>query len=434
MSKKDAVPLHIEWTPGWVRAVNIATGDRAEAVTLKKLGAITSGHKEAIIGIGRKIVFLKAVRLPKALPDDLRRIIGVQLGQYFPLAADQLSFDFIQTPNQTQDGFLTIVGAFKAEDLRLLQSELKEVGITPRRILPIALAASVAAAKSGNVDALVIELDRGDIALDVVQGSFLRFSRLTPVGSDIDIESQRTLAAAGAGDIPIVRIGEDSGSLTAGDSTLTLLHEAPPFNFELSESRVLHVKQRIAMRTRIAVMITLFAIAVSGTVILQQQQDQAKFDAARAQGQKSLSGLQSRETDESAVTEQLKSLQTDLSRAFKPGQQLSDISAFVSDSLPSGAWLTGLTVERAHQVEVRGTAMTSGEVASFVDTLGSSPRFANVKLIFANSALIGTAQVIQFNVTADCVGNLPMPAPEKDTGNVRTASSSSPDESTEGGG
>jgi len=88
----------------------------------------------------------------------------------------------------------------------------------------------------------------------------------------------------------------------------------------------------------------------------------------------------------------------------------------------------------AHQVEVRGTAMTSGEVASFVDTLGSSPRFANVKLIFANSALIGTAQVIQFNVTADCVGNLPMPAPEKDTGNVRTASSSSPDESTEGGG
>jgi len=428
MSKKDAVPLHIEWTPGWVRAVNIATGDHAEAVTLKKLGQITIGQKEAIVGVGRKIVFLKAVRLPKALPDDLRRIIAVQLGQFFPLAADQLSFDFIQTSNQNQDGFLTIIGAIRADDLRLLQSELKEVGLTARRVLPISLAASVIAAKSGNVDALIIEEDRGDIALDVVVGSFLRFSRLTPAGSDLEIESKRTLAAANAGELPVVRAGNSSGS------TLHLLHEAPTFDFELAESRVLHEKQRIGARTRVAALLTLIALGLVAYLLLQRQQEITQVQSAESAQIKSEARLKTMESDRSTTASHLDLLQTDLHRAFTPAQQLSDVSAYVSDSLPSGSWLTGLTVERAKQLQVRGTAMSADQVATFVDTLGSSPRFANVKLIFANSALIGTNQVIQFNVSADCVGNLSMPAPAKDTGNVQTASSSSPDENTEGGG
>jgi len=428
MSKKDAVPLHIEWTPGWVRAVNIATGDRADAVTLKKLGQITVGQKEALIGIGRKIVFVKAVRLPKALPDDLRRIIGIQLGQYFPLAADQLSFDFIQTNNQTQDGFLTIVGAIRADDLRLLHSELKEVGLTARRVLPIALVSSVVAAKSNNVDALIIEVDRGDIALDVVLGSFLRVSRLTPAGSDLGIESKRTLAAAGAGDIPAIHAGN------AGDGTLHLLHEAPPFDFELAESRIIHVKQRIAARTRLAVLIAVIALGIAGFALNQSQQEHSLAQAAVAARTKTLTVLNSKESDQMTAAEQLKDLQSDLGQAFEPGQHLSDISAFVSDSLPSGAWLTGLTVERAKQVQVRGTAMSASQVATFVDTLGSSPRFADVKLIFANSALIGTTQVIQFNVSADCVGNLPMPTAAKDKAYEQTASSSSADDNTEAGG
>jgi len=433
MTKKDAVPLHIEWTPGWVRAVNIATGDRAEAVTLKKLGQITVGQKEALVGIGRKIVFLKAVRLPKALPDDLRRIIGVQLGQFFPLSSDQLSFDFIQTSNQNQDGFLTIVAAIRADDLRLLFSELKEVGLTARRVLPIALASSVIAAKSGNTDALIIEVDRGDIALDVVQGGVLRFSRLTPAGSDLATESKRTLAAANAGDIKSVRIGEAGEGLTAADTTLTLLHEAPAFDFELAEIRVLHAKQRVAARTRFALLVTIVALAFVAFFAAQRQQEMTEVAKAVRQSKADLAHWESIASDQSTTTTQLTTLQSDIVRAFKPGQHLSDIAAYVSDSLPGDAWLTGLSIERAKELQVRGTAMSAGQVASFVDALGSSPRFANVKLIFANSALVGTTPVIEFNVTADCVGNLSMPTVSKDNGNDQSSSSSS-SENTEGGG
>ena len=144
---------------------------------------------------------------------------------------------------------------------------------------------------------------------------------------------------------------------------------------------------------------------------------------------------QAKESDASSTESQLSELQSDLGHAFDPGQQLSDISAYTSDCLPPGAWLTGLTVERAKQLQVRGTATSSDKVAAFVDRLGSSKRFANVKLVFANSALVGTTPVIQFNVTADPVGNLPMPTPSKDDGRVETASSSSgSDANTEGGG
>ena len=104
-------------------------------------------------------------------------------------------------------------------------------------------------------------------------------------------------------------------------------------------------------------------------------------------------------------------VQNTLRRAFQPAQPLSDISAVVDDSLPPGAWLTGLTVERGKPLDLRGTAKTAGDVTRLVNALSASPRFRDVRLVFANSALIGKVPVIQFNVSAVCVGNLPMPAP-----------------------
>jgi hypothetical protein len=371
---------------------------------------------------------LKAIRLPKALPEDLRRIIGVQLGQLFPLAADQLSFDFIQTSNQDQEGFLTLVGAIRAEDLRLLYSELKEVGLTARRVLPIAMASPVIAAKAGQIDALVIEQDHGDTALDVVQGSFLRFSRVTPVGSEVAVEIKRTLAAAGAGDIPVLRSEATPG-------TLGLLHEAPGFDFELSESRLLHAKQRTATRTKIAIASFMVAIALTGFLWFQQHQALSAVQKTKSIAQVKLTVLQSEETELSSSASQLGTVRDDLNHSFVPGQHLADICAYVSDSLPAGAWLTGLTAERGKAIQVRGTAMSAGQVTSFVDRLGSSTRFANVKLLFANSALIGTTPVIEFNVSADCVGNLSLPTPSKNSDTTEQASSASqPDVDTGTGG
>jgi hypothetical protein len=48
-----------------------------------------------------------------------------------------------------------------------------------------------------------------------------------------------------------------------------------------------------------------------------------------------------------------------------------------------------------------------------VEKLGANGRFRDVKLVFANAADIGTTPIVQFNLTADAVGNLPMPVPPK---------------------
>jgi len=118
---------------------------------------------------------------------------------------------------------------------------------------------------------------------------------------------------------------------------------------------------------------------------------------------------------ESGKASKLTATNAALTTAFQPAQPLSDIAGVITDSLPSGAWLTGLTVERGKPVDIRGASKTSDDVGRFVDALSGNPRFRDVKLVFANSAMIGKAPVIQFNVTATGVGNLPMPSDQKKT-------------------
>jgi Tfp pilus assembly protein PilN len=114
-----------------------------------------------------------------------------------------------------------------------------------------------------------------------------------------------------------------------------------------------------------------------------------------------------------------------LETAFNPAQPLSDVVSFIGDQLPKGAWLNEIDVERGKAVDIRGSAQTSTQVADFVHKLGASPRFRDVRLVFANSATVGKIPVVQFNVNAIAVGNLPLPAPERVTGTHSTSTAPS---------
>ncbi len=415
MTKKAAATLHIEWTPGWVRAVNSVTGASAEAGTVGELGSVLGGQRHALIGIGRSLVFLKAVRLPKAAPDDLRRILGVQSGQIFPLPAGQLAFDFVQTADVTSEGCLTIVAAVRAEDLAKLRVELKQAGLTPSRILPVALAAPAVASRAGVKDALVVERSPLGVSIDVVQDGSVRFSRTAALDADIEAEAQRTLAAARAGTLPIVATEGVTvpGSFTSSGTCLGLLHEAPAFGFALAEDLANESRKRVASRTRLAVLLTVSAILLATMVWMDRQDALAKVK--RDEGQLTAQLTKQKAIQSAAITSasNATAVQSSLKTAFEPGQSLSDVVAVVGDSLPKSVWLTGLTVERGKRLQIRGTAKESGDVATLVNALGANPRFRDVKIVFANSAQIDKTPVVQFNVTAVCVGNLPMPEPQK---------------------
>ena len=413
MSQKTVAPLHLEWVPGYVRAINIVTGETAEAETVAGLGPILNGQKQALVGIGPNHIFLKALRLPRAAAADLRSILGVQIGQLFPLPADQLSFDFVRTDDQTPDGWLTLVGAIRSVDLKQVRAEIKQAGLTPLRIMPISLAAGAVVARTGRADGLVVERGPSGLSFDVVQAGILRFRRVAPAGGDPLSEAEKTLAAARAEDLPMIAgAGVDlPGSVPSLDTTLGVLHEAPPFNFELSEDRVREARQQVAARTRLAFLMITSALLLV-LLVWADRQDALKV-VKHSQGVWARQ-LTTQESIQNAVTAQANAAaaaQATLRRAFQPAQPLSDISAVVDDNLGPDAWLTGLTLERGKPLDIRGTTVAAGDVTRLVDALSASPRFRNVRLVFANSALIGKVPVVQFDVSAVCVGNLPLPAP-----------------------
>ena len=415
VSRGGQSPVHVEWAASGVRAINTVTHETAEAGQLAGLGPILSGSGALLIGIGRRDVFLKSVRLPKADPEDLRRILAVQLGQLFPIPPDLLAFDFFQTADQTPEGVLTVVAAMRAEDLRRLHAALKDAGLTAARILPVSLAAPAVAASAGQADALVLEADPAGLALDLVRGGLLVFSRIVPAASDVDCEAKRTLAAANVKALPLVSAGGAGppDALPGFGTALGLLHNAPPFAFQLAEERAKERQKRARDRTRLATLLMLSALLLVALVWADREQAQAAAKKRQGIVARQLGRLQSVQDAAATQAQQVTAVQDVLHRAFDPAQPLSDVVSVVGDSLPAGTWLTGLNAERGKPLQLRGMAGASTDVPRLVHTLGASSRFRDVRLVFASSVTAGKARLTEFEISAVPAGNLPLPAPDK---------------------
>ncbi len=417
MSNKHTTQLHIEWSPSGVQALNVATGETASGGSLNEIRRFLEPHKYAIVGIGRSAVFLKTTRMPKATPEDLRRILNVQTGQIFPLPADMLSYDFVQTADVTLEGCLTLIAAMKTEDLKQVRADLQQVGITPTRILPVSLGAVGVLSRANLKDGILVEPSQRGFTFDVVQGGTVRFSRIAPVVLDPLPEIQRTLMAAQATDIPTVaasKLGIES-AIAASGSALANLEEAPAFTFELAEHRQKVEKTKLATRNRVAVLMLAASLLTVALVWDSRSKQIAVVKRAEGAWARKVDTLKSTKNGETTKAQALSAMQNTLKGAFEPGQSPTDVMGVVVDSLPADAWVTAVTIERGKPIQVRGMAKTPQDVEKFIATLGTESRFRDVKLLFANSMKVDNIALVQFNVTAIGVGNLPMPAPNKQT-------------------
>jgi Tfp pilus assembly protein PilN len=394
---------------------DIVSGGNSQGQGLSSAADIINGQHSAIVGVGRSHFFLKTTRLPKASHEDIRRVLNVQVGQLFPLPASELSFDFFQTNDVTVEGVLTVVAAMRSDELKSLKAELKQIGLTPERILPISLASQYIAAHAGAKNAIVVEADLGGISLDVIQNGVIRLSRIVSPDADLKGEVQRTVAASKLED-PVILNSEDislSGANVFAGASLASIHKAPAFNFVLEEERA--SSERVVRTARIwlaGVTATLALFSAGWAWYNWNSQNQAA-QVASAKVAKALQVWNNSLSFENSQLTALSTARGALSTAFQPAQPLSDVANTVSDSLPAGAWVTGLNLERGKSIDARGTAMTAAQVSQFVDNLSQNPRFRDVKLVFANSALIEKVPVVQFYVTANAVGNLAMPIPSK---------------------
>lgn len=417
MSNKHIAQIHIEWSPNGARALNVATGETATGSNLNEMRRFLEPHRHAIAGIGRSAVFLKTLRMPKAAPEDLRRILSVQAAQLFPLPSEALSFDFIQTADQNMEGCLTLIAAMKIEDLKQLRAEMQQVGLTPTRILPVALGAASVVSQTGQGDAVLVEEAGGGFAFDVIQGGVLRFSRVVFGAIDPAAEVKRTLLASSIDDIPVIASSklDIRGAVAASGSALANLHEAPPFSFELAEFRAKAERRQMAARNRMAGLMLVSSLMLVALVYNVRSKQWAIAKRGEGAWAKKISQLKSISALETTKAQKLSAMQTTLKSAFEPGQKLTDAMAVMADNVPPSAWVTGVTLERGKALQVRGMAKSAQDVAAIVDTLAKINRFRDVRLIFANSVKIDEIPLVQFSATAVGVGNLPMPAPAKQT-------------------
>lgn len=436
MSQQHPSPtVVLEWAPGQVELLHQAQGRRT-ATTIAELRSALAGQKEVWVGVARSAVFLRTLRLPRAAADDLRSLIELRMGQLFPIPPSQLAYDFHQTEDQNAEGILTVVVAMRSQDLQQLNRELKEAGVANAHILPAALGAVEVAHQAGLKDALVVSNALGGRSLDVVQGGVVRLSRTIALEEDLTREGQRTLAAAGVSELAWVAAEGVSvpGARQTGTSSLAQLHRAIPVAFALTEDRLKLAQKRIAGRTRLAVLMTVSALLLA--VLIWDDQSKKMAVSRRSEGAwtRELSKLRSIRDTKGKEASAAGAIQTTLKRAFETAQPLSDVAAVVGDSLPATAWLTGMSLERGKPLQIRGTASKEDDVAHFVEALGNSKRFRDVKLVFANGAKIEEKPVVQFSVTAVAVGNLPMPtAAKKSKGAKRTSKSASTSSTTTGG-
>lgn len=412
MSKRENPTIHIEWSHNRVTAVDTHTGQVVTRDSLLELSGVFGKSKDVLVGISRSLVFLKAIRLPKADPDDVRKMLEVQLGQFFPLPASQLTFDCYQTTDHNVEGSLTLVAAIRTEDLIQLKSALQLAGWRSAGILPVALGSAVVA---GIPDAIVLEHTMAGLALDVIQNGVLRLSRTVPIESDPVCEAQRTLIAARAGSLPLVTVGDLylPGAQTAKRSPLIALHEALPFHWELAADRILAEKRRIAGRTRLAGLMFMASLLMVVLLWVEYSDAAAIVKKGEAKWTSQLTVL--RKLREVKLKRAGKSslMAGTLKGAFETRQPLSDVTLLISDSMPEGAWLTGLVLERGKPIQLRGTAKSNADVTKLVDALNISPRLREVHLVFANSAKIEDIPVVQYSITAIATGNMPMPNPVK---------------------
>ena len=234
-------------------------------------------------------------------------------------------------------------------------------------------------------------------------------------------ESERTLAAAGIEDIPLLAAGDTeqlraatsvlSGVVTQSSAALDLLHEAPPFMFELAEDRIREKRKRVNLQVRVAAVAMIVSLAAAGTVWADRAQKESAVSHEKSKWTRQLNTQKSTLDTETTAAQASVSKEMTLKDAFVTPQPIEDIAAVAGDQLPKSVWLTGITAERGKPVQIRGTATDSDDVARYLKSLTDSKRFRDVRLVVANTGRISESTVVEFNLTAHAIGNLPMPKP-----------------------
>jgi Tfp pilus assembly protein PilN len=198
--------------------------------------------------------------------------------------------------------------------------------------------------------------------------------------------------------------------LETSDSPLAALIEAFParvgIDLRLPEDVERERRKGKSRRQRQSMLLALASAALLFYVASDESDKLAARDVYQRKIQGTITTLKkSQDLAETDAQKATKNSNT-LALAFQPAQRLGDAIALVTNRVPDGVWLSGVTVERGKLLIVRGTAKTSDAVAAYMQNLTQEPRLRDVKLVYSNNGQIQQTPVQQFSLSAFPVGNL----------------------------
>ncbi|MEA2553346.1 MAG: hypothetical protein QOJ65_1522 [Fimbriimonadaceae bacterium] len=415
-SKAQSTGVIVEWSPGSVSAFDSARRTIYRGTSLADIAPSLSS-RDVVMAIGRRACFVRSLTVPDAPKQDLLQGLRMSIGQHVPIGTADACVDLRIVGDVGPDGRAATLVAMRAVDLRTLYDEARQAGLRIIATVPAAYGSWVLANGTSLPNCAAVSESADGLGVDLIQGGELRYSRALPPNSSngqLAPEILRTFSAAGLKSSPTLAQGfpvpsaEYSVAKTPLEALAGTGWSTPGVRFELPEAVAARAKAGKSRRARLATFLCAAALLLATFAYVDRAnaQDKVNKEKARiASSLKKLSGTRDRlltQTNEQAA------MQATLARGFKPAQRLGDIAALVNNLLPPKAWLTSVGVERGQAVNIRGTALGADAVPTYLNALNHESRLRDVKLVFANNALIESTPVVQFSISAFPVGNLPL--------------------------
>ncbi|HVT14145.1 MAG TPA: PilN domain-containing protein [Fimbriimonadaceae bacterium] len=425
MSRKNVAPAAVvAWSTSSVSWVD--EGHRLSTTDSLMEAAAMLPTKDVLIATSRRSTFIRTMRVPNASKPDIRRILQVQIGQLFPIPANELSFDFHLTQDVNSEGRLAVIAAIRSADLQILHSQAKAAGLRITGVLPAALGSAALAKSLHQPDAAVVHRTAEGLAIDLVAGGELRYSRVAPDPANalgIEAEVSRTFAAALMSCSPTIAAGAlalpdtDVSTDTWGLETLPTAHL--DINIQTPEQMARALRQAEIGKIRLATVLMGLAVVALTAQTLNYVDAAKKASSADARWRKKIGDAKSLQDAEQKKADVISGYRDVVDLAFHPAQSLSDVLAIVTNDAPKGVWLTGFTLERGKALTIRGTAANSNAVQPFTDAIRQEAdkktgqlRFRDTTIVFSSSSEIDNTPVTQFSVSTFPVGNLPLEQPD----------------------
>lgn len=414
MSKTSTpIGLVVEWSP---RGVQVYDPRSQSTNLLDNLSGLTGySGVTAIIAVSRRSVFIRTARVPNASREEVRMILGNRMDDLFPIVGTDIAFDFVLGEDVNSEGRLATIAAMPATELSRLLSEARSAGLRVERVIPAALGSEILVKSLNRTSAVVLQPADGGIGIDAVNHKQICVSRVVAQGSNLPGEVGRTLGMIEEQTADVIALGGlmyPGASVELKETALSAISVVPVeslvFNIEDPSAIAQRNRSQQELRLRQSALVAAAAVLLAVYVFVDRSDAASQVDLQIAKNNASLQKKRSERAQAEADALKATAKQTDLERAFLPAQPMGDILTVMSNRLPEGAWLTGISLERGKPVVVRGTAKKSTAVADYLSKLGKDARLRDVKLVFANNVEVDQIPVVNFSVSAFPLGNIPI--------------------------